>query len=85
MLAFERIGSGPPLVLLHGVGHRRQMFELVSDHFCDSYPDYPCQMSGDRATWECGADAMDYLRIESRDDDLLPNWSDWEVRESVNA
>jgi hypothetical protein len=24
MLAFERLGSGPPLVLVHGVGHRRQ-------------------------------------------------------------
>jgi pimeloyl-ACP methyl ester carboxylesterase len=28
-LAFERAGSGPPLVLLHGVGHRRQAWEAV--------------------------------------------------------
>jgi pimeloyl-ACP methyl ester carboxylesterase len=28
-LAFERIGSGPPLVLLHGVGHRRQAWNAV--------------------------------------------------------
>lgn len=28
-LAFERHGSGPPLVLLHGVGHRRQAWGAV--------------------------------------------------------
>src|SRR5947209_16387288 len=31
MLAHERIGSGPPLVLLHGVGHRRQAWYPVVD------------------------------------------------------
>src|SRR5215831_18242533 len=30
-LAYERHGSGPPLVLLHGVGHRRQAWEAVLD------------------------------------------------------
>ena len=30
-LAYERIGSGPPLVLLHGVGHRRQAWYAVLD------------------------------------------------------
>jgi pimeloyl-ACP methyl ester carboxylesterase len=30
-LAFERTGSGPPLVLLHGVGHRRQAWGAVLD------------------------------------------------------
>ena len=28
-LAYERAGSGPPLVLMHGVGHRRQAWEPV--------------------------------------------------------
>ena len=28
-LVYERAGSGPPLVLLHGVGHRRQAWEAV--------------------------------------------------------
>jgi pimeloyl-ACP methyl ester carboxylesterase len=32
MLACERVGSGPPLVLLHGVGHRRQAWYPVVDH-----------------------------------------------------
>ncbi|HEY3606642.1 MAG TPA: alpha/beta fold hydrolase [Pseudonocardiaceae bacterium] len=35
MLAFERIGSGPPLVLLHGVGHRRQAWYPVLEHLTD--------------------------------------------------
>ena len=30
-LAFDRLGSGPPLVLLHGVGHRRQAWNAVLD------------------------------------------------------
>jgi len=28
-LGYDRVGSGPPLVLLHGVGHRRQAFGAV--------------------------------------------------------
>jgi pimeloyl-ACP methyl ester carboxylesterase len=28
-LAFDRVGSGAPLVLLHGVGHRRQAWDAV--------------------------------------------------------
>ena len=30
-LAYDRAGSGPPLVLLHGVGHRRQAWGAVLD------------------------------------------------------
>src|SRR5262249_53085113 len=30
-LAYERMGSGPPLVRLHGVGHRRQAWGAVLD------------------------------------------------------
>jgi len=30
-LAYDRFGSGPPLVLLHGVGHRRQAWAAVAD------------------------------------------------------
>jgi pimeloyl-ACP methyl ester carboxylesterase len=30
-LAFERTGSGPPLVLIHGLGHRRQAWAAVLD------------------------------------------------------
>jgi pimeloyl-ACP methyl ester carboxylesterase len=35
VLAYERIGSGPPLVLLHGVGHRRQAWYPVVDLLAD--------------------------------------------------
>lgn len=30
-LAYERSGSGPPLVLVHGLGHRRQAWDAVLD------------------------------------------------------
>ncbi len=29
-LAYERLGAGPPLVLLHGLGHRRQAWDAVT-------------------------------------------------------
>jgi pimeloyl-ACP methyl ester carboxylesterase len=29
-LAYERLGSGPPLILLHGVGHRHQAWDAVT-------------------------------------------------------
>jgi pimeloyl-ACP methyl ester carboxylesterase len=35
MLACERVGSGPPLVLLHGVGHRRQAWYPVVDRLAE--------------------------------------------------
>jgi pimeloyl-ACP methyl ester carboxylesterase len=34
-MAFERVGSGPPLVLLHGVGHRRQAWYPVLDQLAE--------------------------------------------------
>lgn len=44
-LAFDRTGTGPPLVLLHGVGHRRQAWSavvnLLSPHRDLIMPDLP--------------------------------------------
>ena len=34
-LAFERVGSGEPLVLVHGVGHRRQAWYPVLDQLAE--------------------------------------------------
>ncbi|HEY2442439.1 MAG TPA: alpha/beta fold hydrolase, partial [Streptosporangiaceae bacterium] len=30
-LAYKRAGEGPPLVLFHGIGHRRQAWDAVFD------------------------------------------------------
>jgi pimeloyl-ACP methyl ester carboxylesterase len=35
VLAFERLGTGPPLVLVHGVGHRRQAWYPVRDQLAE--------------------------------------------------
>lgn len=35
MLAYERRGSGEPLVLLHGITHRRQAWYPVADHLAE--------------------------------------------------
>jgi pimeloyl-ACP methyl ester carboxylesterase len=37
VLAYERIGSGEPLVLIHGIGHRRQAWYPVLDQLAESY------------------------------------------------
>jgi pimeloyl-ACP methyl ester carboxylesterase len=34
-LAYERVGAGPPLVLLHGIGHRRQAWYPVLDRLIE--------------------------------------------------
>lgn len=36
-LAYDRKGSGEPLVLLHGFGHRRQMWEPIFDRLAENY------------------------------------------------
>ena len=38
MLAFERLGSGPPLLLVHGIGHRRQAWYPVRDQLAAGDP-----------------------------------------------
>jgi pimeloyl-ACP methyl ester carboxylesterase len=35
MLAFERVGAGEPLVLVHGIGHRRQAWYPVLDQLAE--------------------------------------------------
>jgi pimeloyl-ACP methyl ester carboxylesterase len=37
VLAYERSGSGEPLVLIHGIGHRRQAWRPVLDRLAESY------------------------------------------------
>lgn len=37
VLAYERSGSGEPLVLIHGIGHRRQAWYPVLDRLADHY------------------------------------------------
>ncbi|MGQ0773674.1 MAG: alpha/beta fold hydrolase [Pseudonocardiales bacterium] len=34
-LAYDRLGAGPPLVLLHGIGHRRQAWNPVLDRLAE--------------------------------------------------
>lgn len=45
MLAYERFGSGDPLVLIHGIGHRRQGWYPVIDRLAEEFdvivPDLP--------------------------------------------
>jgi pimeloyl-ACP methyl ester carboxylesterase len=36
-LSYERAGDGQPMVLLHGAGHRRQMWQPIIDRLADIF------------------------------------------------
>ena len=69
MLAFERVGSGPPLVLLHGVGHRRQAWYPVLDYLTDQREVYLVDLPGHGESGPMPSDrpVIQVLRDELKD------------------
>jgi len=65
VLAYERFGSGEPLVLIHGIGHRRQTWYPVIDRLAAHYdvivPDLPGH-GGSRTPLDPGIPAKEALR-----------------------
>lgn len=45
-LEYTRKGSGPPLVLLHGIGHRRQAWDPLLDRLAEKYDVIAPDLSG---------------------------------------
>ena len=45
-LVYTRKGSGEPLVLLHGIGHRRQAWDPVLDLLAESYDVIAVDLAG---------------------------------------
>lgn len=45
-LAYTRKGSGEPLVLIHGIGHRRQAWDPVLDRLAESYDVIALDLAG---------------------------------------
>ena len=45
-LEYTRRGSGTPLVLLHGIGHRRQAWEPLMDRLAESFDVIAPDLSG---------------------------------------
>lgn len=43
---YDRRGAGPPLVLLHGVGHHRQAWRPVVELLCDEFDTLSCDSPG---------------------------------------
>lgn len=66
MLAYERSGSGEPLVLIHGIGHRRQAWypvrDLLAEHFDVVLVDLPGH-GETREALEAGTTPRDALRV----------------------
>ncbi len=45
-LAYDRRGSGEPVVLIHGIGHRRQAWEPVLDRLAETYDVITVDLAG---------------------------------------
>jgi pimeloyl-ACP methyl ester carboxylesterase len=45
-IALQREGSGPPLVLLHGIGHHHQAWRPVIDRLSDGFDVIACDLPG---------------------------------------
>lgn len=45
-LVYDRRGVGAPLVLIHGIGHRRRMWDPIVDQLAERYDVITCDLSG---------------------------------------
>lgn len=63
MLAYERVGSGPPLVLLHGVGHRRQAWYPVRDRLAERRELFLVDLPGHGESGPLPADGRSVLDV----------------------
>jgi len=52
VLAYERFGSGEPLVLIHGIGHRRQTWYPVVDRLAEEFDVIIPDLPGHGGSWE---------------------------------
>lgn len=76
-LVHDRAGSGEPVVLIHGIGHRRQAWKPVFDQLAESYDVIALDLSG-------FGESAPYARGESYDmdnacRDLAANFAEWGI------
>ena len=53
-LVHDRRGSGEPLVLIHGIGHRRQIWDPIVDDLASRYEVLTIDLSGFGEPWRRG-------------------------------
>lgn len=76
-LVYTRRGSGPPLVLLHGIGHRREAWEPVLDRLAEHFDVIAPDLSGFGQS-PAFAGEVPYS-MENACDHLSDQFADWGV------
>lgn len=76
-LVYTRKGTGEPLVLLHGIGHRRQAWNPVFDKLAEKYDVIAVDLSGfgESAAYEKGV----AYTMDNACQDLAANFERWGV------
>jgi len=76
-LAYTRKGSGEPLVLIHGIGHRRQAWDPVFERLAESYDVIAVDLAGfgESAAYP---DGVKY-NLSNAVDNLTDNFEAWGV------
>src|SRR3954447_24583012 len=76
-LAYTRKGSGEPLVLIHGIGHRRQAWNPVIDRLAEKYDVIAVDLAG------CGESdpypAGTAYNMENACEILQQNFEEWGI------
>lgn len=76
-LAHDRKGSGEPVVLIHGIGHRRQGWEPVFDVLAESYDVIAVDLAGFGES-PCYAAGVPYS-MDNACLDLSQNFAEWGI------
>lgn len=76
-LAYDRAGSGEPVVLIHGIGHRRQAWEPIFHRLAKRYDVIALDLAGfgESPGYEDGVDHT----MENACLDLEANFADWGI------
>jgi len=76
-LVYTRTGSGDPLVLIHGIGHRRQAWDPVLETLAQSYDVIAVDLAGFGESPAYPADAS--YDMDSACDNLADNFALWGI------
>jgi pimeloyl-ACP methyl ester carboxylesterase len=76
-LVHDRAGSGEPVVLIHGIGHRRQAWKPVFDRLAESYDVVALDLSGfgESAPYPAG----ERYDMDNACRDLSANFAEWGI------
>ena len=82
-LSYTRRGSGEPLVLIHGIGHRRQAWDPVVSLLADSYEVFAVDLAG-FGTSAPPPDRVGYS-MENACQNLADNFSLWGIENPTSS